>query len=73
MRKGKVPGHDEVTGEVTLKESESQVLLNLLNQIRKEKRIPKYWLGGVVCAIYRKGDEVENLCENTRDWVKKAN
>jgi hypothetical protein len=66
MKIGKAPGSDKITAEMMkyMGDRGRQILLEILNKVWKEEKIPRDWEVGLIVPIYKKGDKKD--CNNYR-------
>ena len=66
IKKGKSGGHDKITPEMLkhMGNTGVKLLVDLINTVWKQEKIPKDWEVGIIMPIYKKGDSRE--CSNYR-------
>lgn len=66
MKNGKAPGHDQISAEMVklMGPVGRKMLLQLINEIWKQDRIPKDWELGIIMPVHKAGDKMK--CENYR-------
>lgn len=66
LKNGKAPGNDKITTEMVknMGEEGRQFLLEILNKIWEEEKIPSDWELGLIVPIFKKGDNKD--CNNYR-------